>query len=413
MSDTYSALIIDGERRLSHLVACALAHAPGVRVHALSTEPRATLRFSRYRTSVHLARHHLDPEPRLRAIIETVRRTGADVVLGVAEEPIRFLSEHRAAIQRHAAVVAVPTVAQAEQISDKRSLAVFAHGAGLPMPRTLLGSEVIAGQRPDGLDGPVLIKPAAGEGGRGIIRADSLGSAAAMLHDLPPERAEDVVVQEYLPGRDIDCSVLCRDGRVIASATQRPIAAGASIYAPPRAIEFVHDERAEALAGQWAATIGWNGVAHLDLREDADGRVRLIEINPRYWTSLLGSLMAGINFPDLACREALGLALPDPHYADIRHYDVGVALRRLVAPATGSSRTRTGQLEARPKVFAETAASYRIKDPVAELLHQTRQSRWWKRVRPHRGASASRGATPQGVVSATSAPPAARPAVLR
>jgi predicted ATP-grasp superfamily ATP-dependent carboligase len=53
--------------------------------------------------------------------------------------------------------------------------------------------------------------------------------------------------------------------------------------------------------------LGWSGVANIDMRLDAGHKIPLVlEINGRYWFTLLGALNAGINFPLLACEMCLG-----------------------------------------------------------------------------------------------------------
>ena len=48
--------------------------------------------------------------------------------------------------------------------------------------------------------------------------------------------------------------------------------------------------------------LGWSGVANIDMRFDTPHQTPLVlELNGRYWFSLQGSLIAGINFPLLAC----------------------------------------------------------------------------------------------------------------
>jgi predicted ATP-grasp superfamily ATP-dependent carboligase len=83
----------------------------------------------------------------------------------------------------------------------------------------------------------------------------------------------------------------------------------------PAGVEFFRDDATIELIRKLMAALDWNGVANIDLRFDnANGRALILEVNPRFWGSLFGSLSVGVNFAELACRLALGLELPDPGY---------------------------------------------------------------------------------------------------
>jgi len=56
----------------------------------------------------------------------------------------------------------------------------------------------------------------------------------------------------------------------------------------------------------------WHGVANIDIRRDhRTKKIYILEINGRYWGSVIGSLTrAGLNFPDIAANYALGFRIP-------------------------------------------------------------------------------------------------------
>ena len=42
----------------------------------------------------------------------------------------------------------------------------------------------------------------------------------------------------------------------------------------------------------------WSGIVNIDfIYDENDKQAKILEVNPRYWQSLLGSLFAGVNFP--------------------------------------------------------------------------------------------------------------------
>jgi predicted ATP-grasp superfamily ATP-dependent carboligase len=57
------------------------------------------------------------------------------------------------------------------------------------------------------------------------------------------------------------------------------------------------------------------GVALIDLRNNnQDDHIKVLEINPRYWGSLIGALSAGVNFLYFACLSGLGIPFDHPDY---------------------------------------------------------------------------------------------------
>lgn len=81
---------------------------------------------------------------------------------------------------------------------------------------------------------------------------------------------------------------------------------------------FIHHEEALALAEELVNAMHWTGIANIDMVLDERDGCFLIEMNGRYWTSMLGSYRAGVNFPDLACLDALGSEVPRSGYRDSR-----------------------------------------------------------------------------------------------
>jgi hypothetical protein len=89
--------------------------------------------------------------------------------------------------------------------------------------------------------------------------------------------------------------------------------------------------------------VKWTGIAQLDLRRDSrTGQVLIIEVNPRFWGSLLASASAGVNFPILSCRAAFGEKISAPAYpqhifSDIR-FATGFKLKALFNRGPGLYR---------------------------------------------------------------------------
>ncbi|WP_457654160.1 carboxylate--amine ligase [Rhodocaloribacter sp.] len=357
----FSALVLDGERGFARLVVACLAEA-GVPAHVLALGAWSPSRFSRRRASFH-ARESAGGEAHLKAIRRAVARSGADVVLAVKEETVRLLAAHPDALPETVRVGLVPPVASFDRVVDKARLAVCLAEHSLPHPATLpcSGDEAFEEAARD-LVFPILLKPVRGGDSGNIRRFETPAALRAFLRTNTCSPGA-FIAQHFVPGFDIDCSVLCREGEVLAHTIQKGIIPRPKPFAPPAGIAFVAHEGVLSVTRRLMRALRWSGVAHVDLRCDAEGRVFVIEVNPRYWGSLLGSLAAGVNFPYLACLSALGRPFAPPAYRPLRYVTAGAALRTWRRP--GSLRP--------PLSWAETEWPHLLRDPLPKAIRSVQR----------------------------------------
>ena len=120
-------------------------------------------------------------------------------------------------------------------------------------------------------------------------------------------------------GYNIDCSVLCQNGNILAYTIQKGINQDSLDFKYSAHIDFVHHEPTFALVKDIIHKLNWSGVAHLDLRYDEENnQIKIIEINPRYWGTVMGSLYAGVNFPYLHCLAGLNISVAKETFQPIR-----------------------------------------------------------------------------------------------
>jgi predicted ATP-grasp superfamily ATP-dependent carboligase len=114
-------------------------------------------------------------------------------------------------------------------------------------------------------------------------------------------------VQPFIEGYDLAVNTLCQNGRILATTVQHTVKTAANPFRAATGIEIRDDPPALHLAEQLLHELGWSGVASIDMRFDTRRQMPVIlEVNGRYWNSLLGSLNAGVNFPLLTCELTLG-----------------------------------------------------------------------------------------------------------
>ncbi len=87
-------------------------------------------------------------------------------------------------------------------------------------------------------------------------------------------------------------------GEVLTYTIQKGTLGGKTQFAPPVGMVFIEVPGLLEVVQHLMRTLNWSGVAHVDCRYDRKtDQYKVLEINPRYWTSLDGSLLAGVNFP--------------------------------------------------------------------------------------------------------------------
>lgn len=305
-------------------VARCLGKSPNVRLHVLAPEgarwSQSQVRFSRYVSSFHTF-DGLGDDEAVDAIYDAVKKTKAEVVLPASEPPTRLVSAHQDLLSQFVTVPPSPAPDHLDMVSDKWLLTnhLRQHELG-HIPTVLCTGDSTFERDLHGLSFPVLLKPRQDlMDGRGIHRFEDEGSIRVFLEG-NPEYAGDYVVQSFVRGYDVGCSVLCREGEILAYTIQREVVPSRRPYTPAAVIEFIEDEQVLDLVTRLVSSVGWSGVANIDFRYDEESKqVKVIEFNPRYWGSLLGSLSAGVNFPYLHCLAGFGVPFPRPSYSNIRY----------------------------------------------------------------------------------------------
>ena len=193
----------------------------------------------------------------------------------------------RLAVERdklHAPLVAAET----ETVEICRSKnKTYAHLAGADyLPRSYKSAEEVPGY-------PVFIKPSVGQGAEGARRIDD---EAHLLEAL--SEGVEYAICEYLPGREftVDCFT-DRHGklRLVSPRSRARIRAGISV----RSEHFEADERVRAIAEDINRRFSFMGAWFFQLKENAGGEYRLMEVAPRIAGTMAVTRNTGANLPML------------------------------------------------------------------------------------------------------------------
>jgi D-aspartate ligase len=306
IADRLSVLIPDVDAWAGLMVARCLAASGRIVVHGFAGRAAPVLRHSHRFASFKEHNGRFEVDAWLSEIGDIVGELGIDVVLPISHIATRTLIEHRHKLGWANKLPPAPDLSAFDRATNKASLADFLAVHGLPHPRTVaVTTGVPIDIDPSALDFPVVAKPSHMSAGDGVGLCDSPDELAGYLaKEVPGQRW---VVQSFIDGYDLAVNTLCRDGRILAATVQHTLNTPANPFRAATGIEIKDDPPALQLAERLLQALGWSGVASIDMRFDTRRQALVIlEVNGRYWNSLLGSLNAGVNFPLLTCEMTLG-----------------------------------------------------------------------------------------------------------
>jgi hypothetical protein len=213
-----------------------------------------------------------------RAVEAAVRDSGCDLIVPTCEE-IFFLAAardlHGAAIPLHA-----PPFAVLAKVHDKHSFSQIACGFGADPPKTTLLLDREDVRRLTGSSGDLVFKPVWSRFAERVL----ILPAREELQALRPTATDPWIAQEYLPGEELCCWALARQGVVVALQAYCPLyraGRGASLAFAP-----VENDTIRSFIAGFAKQLGWTGQLSFDFRHDAAGRLSAIECNPRATSGL-------------------------------------------------------------------------------------------------------------------------------
>ena len=250
------------------------------------------------------------------------------MLLPMEEDTAYLLSGHRDRFSR-LTYLPIPSKHKLKWVRNKANVLRLAEKLGIPIPQTwhiqdLTQLDAIA----DMLPYPVVIKPRISSGAVGVVypkNPEELRKTYQTIHQQFPFP----MIQEFIPrdGSGYGASFLfdeqsrLKAGFVHKRLREYPVTGGASTLR----ISTRHDDIYD-MARALMEKIGWFGVVMVEFKVDPrDGLPKLMEINPRFWGSLSLAVHAGVNFPLLLHKMAMG-----EHFDPVENYRPGIACRWLI-----------------------------------------------------------------------------------
>lgn len=287
-----------------------------------------------------------------------VRRAGVDRILPLTE-PIQALLWD-GALQWNDRVFPSVTQRQRVLLRDKWQLTEFMKARGIAVPRSCRVHDAESLREAiESLGLPIVVKGIVGRGGSTTHIARSVTEAVDAMRRAQ-RAAGECFAQQYLAGPTFLVGGVFDQGAPVRLYAGRKVIQQPAGTGPAAVIRSVHDERLLNAAKTAMAAIEWTGLASVDLIGDPEGRMLLLEINPRPWGSIVAAHDAGVDLYG-PFAELLGGERPAPNL------EYRIAVESNVFPLTLLSASAWGSGNA----FASTVREIRDR---TGLWHPRRQA---------------------------------------
>lgn len=295
----------------------------GIPVVLATTTRYTTAAFSRYCVGVaRVPSCTVDPHGFVEALTTEARRIGRVVLYTQGDDDTLAVSRLR---HRLGPEITLPLADDAliAAMIDKESFHELAVRCHLPVPETRIvdadqaGTDALA----DWSQFPCVVKPAlrtrwfgsslaTSQGpSRKALRIADRASLDALLDQLAAHGGR-FLIQASVEG---DESAVCShhayvraDGTIVGEFTGQKIRTWATEHGVSSAVRITRDPDVTRLGRKVLEGLGLTGVVKCDFKRDVrDGRLRLLEVNPRFNLWHHPGAIAGVNLPALVWRDAL------------------------------------------------------------------------------------------------------------
>jgi carbamoyl-phosphate synthase large subunit len=230
-------------------------------------------------------------------LIKLATRNHIDLIVPTIDTDLPKLADARDRFARLGCRVIVSSPEVIAIGRDKLLTHVFLTGAGIETPLTWPAQQVLRRRR---RRFPCQIKPRYGSAGHGNYRVDDAEALGFWARRVP-----DPVVQEFVPGDEYTLDVYAGlDGRARCVVPRRRLEVRAGEV---QKAQIVKDARLIGIGRRVVDAMGeCVGVITVQVIREPSGRIRVIEINPRFGGGAPLSIRAGADFPRWLLAEHLG-----------------------------------------------------------------------------------------------------------
>lgn len=298
----------------------------GYKVYLLTEELNNYADASRYISSIIVPPVKISESSYIDYLLSVIQKNNISVIIPMGDSSAAFISKNLDALS---AVVNVKMSKYENFLLgyDKNSLMSLCSLKGYPHPQTIdLSLTSIEDKLLKEFPYPAMLKPNISTGGRGMKIIQTYDDLRNCFEDLKSKYG-NYHIQEFIPsgGKQFKAQLYIDDqgnliqGTVMQKVRWFPISGGSNCCALS-----IENYEIVQLCHNVLKDLKWVGFADFDLIEDPrNGKVLLMEINPRVPACIKATMVAGVNWPEVIVNGYLNL--PQKEY----QYKHNVVLRHL------------------------------------------------------------------------------------
>lgn len=276
-------ILVTGAGGDSGLATIRILKNTGFYVHACDS--------NKLSSGLHIADSHSivplasDKENFLSTIKKIIRRNNIDAIFPNVDEELKVFAEHKEEIGAGVIISPVETI---EICQDKIRVLDYLK-EDISVPKTNIEDEPF----------PVIVRPTVSRGSRNVYLA--IDETEMIFFRRYIERQGLIpMVQEYLPGKEYTVDALCDfSGSLVVVAPRERLATKGGISSIGKNVK---DLRISNIVKKIAEKLRFKGPINIQFKEDKEGILKLIEINPRCSGGLPITYRNGLNIPFLAIK---------------------------------------------------------------------------------------------------------------
>lgn len=299
-------LITDG-RSLATLAIARSLGKKGLEIHCGEEFRNNITFFSRYITKrIIYPSPQSFPEEFVDKMLNLVKNEKYEMIMPVRDETSLLLSKYEEELSKYTKLY-LANFETMRMFRDKGETVQQALKQKVPCPVTYFPENTSIQEIKKSAPYPVLIRPRVSSGSRGIAYVKAEDEFDAAYQNVKNEYGEPII-QEHISKRGYctACILLDHDSREVAAFTyervkEYPISGGPTVVG----ISCENDEIKE-YALKLMKSVNWSGVAEVEFIFDAEGKPKLLEVNPRFWMPLNLAIESGVDFPYLLYKLAIG-----------------------------------------------------------------------------------------------------------